>query len=125
MSLTTKEAAQVRRNEFLAATNNPVDLQIMGLNGRAEVLRAAASQLDMNPSKIVPSPAIIKFKQLQMEQQQAQAAQTPGAPGEPGKPEGGGAPTGPAAGPPQQGPGQTLMNGAPQTDTFQPTPQGA
>ena len=31
MSLATKEAAQVRRNEFLAATANEFDMQIVGL----------------------------------------------------------------------------------------------
>jgi hypothetical protein len=125
MSLTTKEAAQVRRNEFLAASNNPVDLQIMGLTGRAELLRAAASQLDLNPSKIVLPTAVIKQKEAEQAAMQQQAQmQGPGAPGEG---QGPGAPSAPApaqGGPGGPGPspnGQVLMDGAPQTDTFSPT----
>lgn len=122
LSLQTKEAAQQRRAEFLQATMNPVDLQIMGLEGRGELLRASASMLDMNTSKIVPPVAVLKDRQriVQMQQQQAALA--------------GQAPQGaqPAAGPkpnaPAQGPGQALMApggaaGAPVTDQFQP--QGA
>jgi len=48
------EQLQIRRAEFLASTNNPTDLQIMGLEGRAEVLREAARSLKMNVDRIVP-----------------------------------------------------------------------
>lgn len=54
ISLIAKEQAQVRRIEFLAQTNNPVDMQIMGLDGRAEVLREVAKSLDMQTDRIVP-----------------------------------------------------------------------
>jgi hypothetical protein len=125
MSLTTKDAAQVRRNEFLTATNNPVDMQIIGLDGRAEVLRSAAKTLDMNPDKIVPPVSVLKARQAA--QQAAQiAGPTPGSPGSPGTP-GGAPPQGPGpSGPPGGGSpnGQQLNNGAPVTDNFQP-PQGA
>jgi hypothetical protein len=53
-SVMAKEAAQVRRNEFLAATANPIDMQIMGIDGRATLLREASKSLDMNPDDIVP-----------------------------------------------------------------------
>jgi hypothetical protein len=52
--LIQKETLQVRRQEFLGMTNNPVDLQIMGIGGRAEVLRSVAGELKMNRDKIVP-----------------------------------------------------------------------
>jgi hypothetical protein len=125
MSLTAKEAAQVRRNEFLANTNNPVDIQIIGLEGRAEVLRSAARSLDMNPDKIVPPLSVIRQRQAQalMMQQQMAAAQGPAGPGaqqqgaKPGVPPHQQAPH---QQPPRPGGGQQLMNGAPTADHFQP-----
>jgi hypothetical protein len=54
-SLIAKETAMVRRNEFLQQTMNPVDLQITGIEGRAEVLRETAKGLDMNVDKVVPA----------------------------------------------------------------------
>ena len=119
LSMAVKESAQVRRNEFLMATNNPTDMQIIGLEGRAEVLRATVSSLDMNPSKIVPPVAVLKDRQkILQQQQQAMAAQAGQAPEANTAPAPGGpqSPT-PASGP---GPGQALMNDAPQTDNFQP-----
>lgn len=95
MSLATREAAQVRRNEFLQFTNNPADLQIMGPQGRAAVLREVAKGLDMDTDKVVPSAAMLRLQQMQ----QTAAPQQMPAPG-----------------------GQQLMNGAPATDHFSPTP---
>jgi len=80
MSIVTKEAAQLRRNEFLMATGNPVDLQIIGLEGRAEILREAAKGLNLNPDKIVPPVSVLKQRAaaaqiaaMQQQQQQQQA----------------------------------------------------
>ena len=42
-----KETVQQRRNEFLQLTSNPVDLQIMGQGGRAELLRETAKVLNI------------------------------------------------------------------------------
>jgi hypothetical protein len=109
LSMTVKEAAQVRRNEFLAATANPFDMQIIGLDGRAEVLREAARGLDMNTDKVVPPVAVLKERQAIQMMQQAQMVQ------------GGAQP--PAAGggqPSPTGNGQELQNGAPVTDNFEP-----
>ena len=129
MSMAVKEAAQVRRNEFLQATNNPTDMQIIGMEGRAEVLRQTARTLDMNADKVVPPVQVIKERQaiLQAQQaqqaaleQQAQLAQMQGAPGGGGG--GGGGKSSPpeVTVPPAQGSGQQLMNGAPVTDNYQP-----
>jgi hypothetical protein len=63
-----REAIQVRRNEFLAATNNPVDLQIVGPEGRAYLLRELAKGLQMDTDKLVPTTEALKFKQQQIEQ---------------------------------------------------------
>lgn len=106
LSLTVKDSAQVRRNEFLAATANPIDMQIIGMDGRAELLRASAKGLDMNVDKVVPSVTVIKQRAAQAQMQQAQAQMQPAPPQ--------------ALGGQVQGNGQELMNGAPVTDNFQP-----
>jgi hypothetical protein len=72
LGLIAREQIQVRRNEFLAATNNPVDLQIIGAEGRAYLLRELAKGLQMDTDKLVPSPEMVRFKQEQI----AQAMQT-------------------------------------------------
>lgn len=105
LSLAVKETAQVRRNEFLAATANPIDMQIIGLEGRAHVLREATKALDMNVDKVVPSESMMRAKAQAAEQQMAQQAATPQG-----------------AAPGQQN-GQALMNGAPVTDNFSPSAQ--
>jgi hypothetical protein len=102
LSLITKESAQVRRNEFLQATGNPIDMQIIGLEGRAELLREASKALNMNPDRVVPSLSVIKQRAAMAQMQQMQMAQQQAAMG---------------------GNGQELMNGAPVTDNFSPTPQ--
>ena len=110
LSLITKETAQVRTNEFLAATANPIDLQIIGLDGRAELLRHAVKRLDVNPDRVVPSASKIKQQQAMaqmqqmalMQQQATMQGQGEQAPG---------------------GSGQELMDGTPTTDNF--SPQGA
>ena len=100
VSLVAKESAQVRLNEFLMATGNPVDMQIVGMDGRAELLRQAVKRLDVpNPEKIIPTAQQIKMKAAQAQMQQMQQPQQPQ----------------------QIGGGQELMDGAPVTDNFQPT----
>lgn len=73
MSLVSREAAAVRRNEFMTLVlNSEVAQQIVGMPGVAELLRESAKQLDINPDKLVPS----REKVTQMEHhQKAQEAQ--------------------------------------------------
>jgi hypothetical protein len=80
LSLVTKDAAQVRRNEFLQTTANPIDMQIIGLDGRATMLREQAKALDMNVDKIVPSATTLamKAKVMAMQAQMAGGATGPG-----------------------------------------------
>jgi hypothetical protein len=52
IGLLHKETLQMRRNEFLMATANPIDSQITGVEGRAYLLREAARGLQMDTSKI-------------------------------------------------------------------------
>lgn len=71
MGMLAKEQIQVRRNEFLAATNNPVDLQIIGVEGRAYLLRELAKGLNMDTDKLVPTVDAMRFKKEQIEQAMA------------------------------------------------------
>ncbi len=112
MALVQKETAQVRRNEFLQVTANPIDQQIMGPQGRAYLLREVAKTLDVNADKVVPSIDAIK-RQMVLQQGAAMGAQAAPQPG--GGPQPGASPPAPP------GNGQQLMNGAPVTDNFSPT----
>lgn len=49
-----KEQMAMRRKEFLAETNNPVDQQIMGLKGRAYLLGENVKALEMDPHRALP-----------------------------------------------------------------------
>lgn len=75
LSLMVKDSAQVRRAEFLRNTANPFDLQIMGVDGRAAVLREAARTLDMNVDDVVPSLSIVRQRMAMQQAAQAQAMQ--------------------------------------------------
>lgn len=70
IGLIHKEALQMRRNEFLVATANPIDSQIVGPEGRAYLLRELARGLQMDTEKIVPNQDSMRQQTLQ---QQAQA----------------------------------------------------
>lgn len=71
MSLVAKEQAQMRRIEFLQQSANPLDAQIIGVTGRAAVLREVAKTLDMPVDDIVPDD---KELQAQIAAEQAQQA---------------------------------------------------
>lgn len=104
LSFMVKDTAQQRRIEFLRETANPFDMQIMGLDGRAAVLRETAQTLDMNTDDVVPPMSVVRMRMAQAQAAQAQAAQqTAGA----------------AAQKPQGQEGRRLMDGTPATDTFQ------
>jgi hypothetical protein len=116
LSLQVKESANMARMQFLQATMNPVDMQIVGVEGRAAVLRAVAGNLNMNTDSVVPSMSAMKIKEakaVMAQQQQAAAGPPPGQPGsqEPAPPSG-----------PQSG--QVLSDGAPITDNFSPQARG-
>lgn len=87
-SVSARETMQLRRNEFLGMTANPIDAQIMGPGGRAALLREQAKTLGMNVDDIVPDPDSMKQMQppgqgLGMPGQPA-VGQVPGQPGMPG-----------------------------------------
>ena len=96
INLAVKETVNVRRVEFLNATANPIDMEIIGTNGRAAILREVAKGLQMPVDDIVPSREAQAYEQKMAAQAMAlQAAQggqqggeaTPTFPG--GMPKGG------------------------------------
>jgi hypothetical protein len=60
VNLALKEAINSRRIEFLQATANPVDSQIIGIDGRAAILREVAKGLQMPVEDIVPSKEMLE-----------------------------------------------------------------
>lgn len=84
-SVMAREQMALRRNEFMAATANPIDMQIIGVDGRAYMLREMAKSLEMDTDRIAPNPQMAQ----QMMAMQGQAGQ-PGVGGMPGQPGQGG-----------------------------------
>jgi len=72
-----REQVSVRRQEFLAATNNPTDMAIVGIEGRAAVLRETVKELDMPADDIVPPVEVLRARTEAMMQQQAMEQQEP------------------------------------------------
>jgi hypothetical protein len=79
---TQRETQRARQIEFLTATANPVDVQIMGAKGRANVLRAVSNNLGLEGQEIVPREEEIaaqvaqtKAMQLTPDAAKAQGAQ--------------------------------------------------
>jgi len=70
-----KEQLMQRRIEFLNATNNETDRKIMGLEGRATVLRDAAKSLDSRAGGVVKTPEQIEELEEQEQRQQEQMLQ--------------------------------------------------
>lgn len=70
-----REQDRMRQLEFLQLTANPIDMQILGIPGRANVLRSVAQNLGLEHERTVPDDEEIQ------ERLQAQAAmqQQPGA----------------------------------------------
>jgi hypothetical protein len=70
-SLMHKEAAAMRQQELLQMTNNPVDLQITGMDGRKELLKEVYKSSDLPVDRMLPD--------MQMQQEmEAQAMQAQG-----------------------------------------------
>lgn len=75
INLATKETMNVRRIEFLNATANPIDMEIMGADGRAAVLREVAKGLQMPTDDVIPSRERAHFDQKVAAMLQAQNPQ--------------------------------------------------
>lgn len=88
INLANKEVMNTRRLEFLNATANPLDAEILGVDGRATILREVAKSLQMPADEIIPS----KEKQVALSAAKAAAQSSPQAatPTQPdGSPKGG------------------------------------
>jgi hypothetical protein len=88
-----RETQRARQLEWLQITANPIDMSIVGIKGRGQVLRAVATEIGLPGENIVPSDEV-----LEQREEQQRAAATAGPPGAP--PPG----HGPIAGPPHGGP---------------------
>ena len=78
LGLIIKEQMSSKRLEFMQAVNNPIDVQIMGPEKRANLLRAAASGLDLPADEVVPSKS--EMKAMVNKQSAAPVAPMEGAP---------------------------------------------
>lgn len=90
INLANKETMNVRRIEFLNATANPIDMEIIGPDGRAAILREVVKGLQMPVDDIIPSreKAVLRAANAQANAQQQQLpAPTPTQPD--GSPKGG------------------------------------
>lgn len=82
VTLANREQLNVRRVEFLTATANPIDAEILGIPGRAKILREVAKGLSMPVDSIIPSDEELEIKEEMrkaaemLAQQQGQAPQT-------------------------------------------------
>jgi hypothetical protein len=100
-----RETLRQRQLEFLQITGNPIDMQIIGPKGRANVLRAVSHGIGLDGDEIVPSEHELDAQQAQagamgvQQQIPGHAQQHPEAPGA-----GGPMPPGAAQGPPPQAP---------------------
>ena len=83
VTLANREQLNVRRVEFLQATANPIDAEIVGIKGRAAILREVARGLSMPIDDVVPSEEDLEIRdkmkqrlmQLEQEAQMQQARQ--------------------------------------------------
>lgn len=74
-SILMRDNMALRRSEFLQLTNNPVDLQITGLEGRANVLKEQAKLLGMNPDEIAKDGEELRAEQMMQQAQMMQQMQ--------------------------------------------------
>ena len=86
-----RENERARMLEFLQMTTNPIDSQIVGLEGRAELLREVADRIGLDYSSIVPDAEEMQAKQQEMNmappQEGGSGQQAPGPSAEAGRPE--------------------------------------
>jgi hypothetical protein len=73
-----REQDRMRQLEFLQLTANPIDMAIVGPEGRANVLRSVAQNLGLEHERVLPDDEEIRAN-LAMQQAQAAQQQQPGA----------------------------------------------
>ncbi len=97
-SLVAKEQQLVRMRETLAATNNPTDIEILGVEGRAKMLKATLEGLDLGVDDVIPDDHKIKKIMEKIEQRNAMMMQMGMGAGPKGAPQPEGSATTDAAG---------------------------
>ena len=65
-----RETQRQRQIEFAQATQNPVDMKIIGLKGRASIIRSIAATIGMGSDVVPPEDVIEKMDQQQQQQEQ-------------------------------------------------------
>lgn len=73
-----RETQRMRQLEFLQITANPLDAQIVGVTGRAKVLRSVASEIGLDGDSIVPPDDELAARERQQQEMMAAAAQAQG-----------------------------------------------
>lgn len=68
-----RDTLRQRQLEFLQITNNPTDMQIVGLKGRGAVLRSISQTIGLDGEELVPPEE--QLAQLQQQQNQNQSVQ--------------------------------------------------
>ena len=68
-ALLAREQQVIRTREILATTNNPTDLQILGIEGRANLLKAALKGLDLDVDDFIPDEKGIRDLSAKIEAQ--------------------------------------------------------
>lgn len=85
LAVQVKDTMQIRRQELLVNTANPIDMTIIGPEGRAELWRENIKGLGINPDKVVPPPDVLRERLQRVAAMQLGMAR-PGQPGQPGQP---------------------------------------
>lgn len=75
-----REQDRMRQLEFLQLTANPIDMQIVGIPGRANVLRSVAGNLGLDHERVIPDDDELEAMQMAMQQQAALNAAAGGQP---------------------------------------------
>jgi hypothetical protein len=81
VAIIVKEQMAAQRMDFLTATGNPLDQRIMGVSGRANVLREAAEALQMDTTEVIPGKEGIAQIEQEMAQERQMQAMSAGAQG--------------------------------------------
>lgn len=94
-SLLIKDSVQQRRLEMLQATANPLDAGIIGVPGRAEMLRETLRAAEFDTTKIIPDALELELLKAALPPPHELLGNTgPNAPNRPGMTPGGGTPEG-------------------------------
>lgn len=74
-----REQDRMRQLEFLQLTANPIDMAIVGPEGRANILRSVAQNLGLEHERVLPDDDEIRANIAQQQQAQMAQQQQPGA----------------------------------------------